>query len=162
MKSSIEKQFIHCGRKNAWMYHNDEIALRPREYCSRVRRLDDAVSLVFDIVSTIQDRTAGEIALRVGEGPGLFYLGHVGYHVDPPYQGRHFALQACRLCLPVFAEMGQHSFVITTDEDNFPSVRTCEALGCVLESTVDVPPWCVSEFQISRRKRRYVYDLFSS
>ena len=58
--------------------------------------------------------------------------------------------------------MGMRSFVITTDEDNPASSRTCEKLGCVLESTVDVPAWCRIEFDISARKRRYVYEISKS
>ena len=48
---------------------------------------------------------------------------------------------------------------ITTDVDNHPSIKTCERLGCVLESTVDVPGWCRAEFSISHRKRRYIYEI---
>ena len=58
----------------------------------------------------------------------------------------------------MLSELGMRSFVITTDEDNLPSIRTCERLGCTLECTVDVPLWCRQEFSISARKRRYVYE----
>lgn len=115
--------------------------------------------MVFDIVDRNTSRTAGEIALRIGEGGSLFYLGHIGYHMDPPFQGRHGALRACRMVIPLLQEMGMRSFVITTDDDNIPSIRTCEKLGCVLESTVDVPNWCRVEFCLSHRKRRYVYEI---
>ena len=114
---------------------------------------------MFDIVmGGSRAETAGEIALRVGEDASLFYLGHIGYHVDPPFRGHGAALRACRLCVPVFSELGMRTFVITTDEDNLPSIRTCEKLGCILESTVNVPLWCRQEFSISARKRRYVYE----
>lgn len=156
MKRQIEKQFVRCGRKREWMYQNESIALLPREYYQKLFQLNDASCLIFDIVDIATGKIAGELALRLGEGASLYYLGHVGYHIDPPYQGRHYALQACRLCLPVFQQIGMGSFVITTDVDNFPSIRTCEGLGCVLESTVNVPLWCSEEFSISRRKRRYV------
>ena len=118
--------------------------------------------MVFDIIDIEKNKVSGEIALRLGEGEGLFYLGHIGYHVDPPYRGKNEALHACRLCVPIFLEMGYRSFVITTDEDNYPSIRTCEKLGCVLESTVDVPFWCREEYDISARKRRYVYEHFQA
>lgn len=156
MKRPIEKQFVRCGRRREWMYFNESIALLPREYYSQLSQLDGACSLIFDIVDVETERVAGEIALRMGEGPAMFYLGHVGYHVDPPFQGRHYALQACQLVMPVFRQFDMRTFVITTDVDNHPSIRTCEHLGCVLESTVDVPLWCSAEFMISRRKRRYI------
>ena len=159
MKKPIEKAFIRAGRKREALYSDDSFALIPREYAHRISRIDGACSMVFDIVDVASGRIAGEIALRIGEGESLYYLGHIGYHIDTPYRGRHGALRACIMCLPLLAEMGLNSFVITTDEDNFPSIRTCELLGCELESTVDVPLWCQAEFSISSRKKRYIYEI---
>ena len=118
--------------------------------------------MIFDIVDIATRRIAGEIALRIGEGESLYYLGHIGYHIDPPYRGRRGALRACKMCLPLLKEMGMLSFVITTDDDNYPSIKTCELLGCELESTVDVPAWCQLEFSISNRKRRYIYEFMEA
>ena len=159
MKANIEREFIRCGRRRRAMFQNDVIQLIPREYAHRIARLDGACSMVFDIIDAASGRISGEIALRIGEGKGLFYLGHIGYHVDPPFRGKYEALHACRLCLRIFKEMGYRSFVITTDDDNIPSIKTCEKLGCILESTVDVPVWCREEYSISARKRRYVYEI---
>lgn len=159
MKTAAEKAFIRAGRRREAMYHDEEFALVPREYAHCVAQIDGACSMIFDIVDLQTRRVAGEIALRVGEGEGLYYLGHIGYHMDPPFQGRNGALRACRMVVPLLREMGMKSFVITTDEDNFPSIRTCEKLGCVLESTVDVPGWARAEFDISHRKRRYIYEI---
>ena len=159
MKKAIQRQFIQCGRKRLVMFEDDTIALIPREYAHRVSHLDGACSMIYDVYDREQKAIAGEIALRIGEGASLFYLGHIGYHIDPPFRGKHEALHACRLCLPVFCEMGMNSFVITTDEDNIPSILTCERLGCLLESTVDVPGWCRAEYGISARKRRYVFTF---
>ena len=159
MKTAIEREFVRLGRRRLPMFRNDDICLIPREYAHRVSRLDGACCMTFDVIDLASGRVAGEIALRLGEGEGLFYLGHIGYHIDPPYRGKRYAYQACCLCLPIFSEMSFRSFVVTTDEDNFPSIRTCEKLGCVLESTVDVPLWCVEEYSISHRKRRYVYQF---
>ena len=159
MKSAAEKAFIRAGRRREAMYADEEFALVPREYAHRVNQIDGACSMIFDIVDVSTRRVAGEIALRLGEGESLYYLGHIGYHIDPPYRGRNGALRACRMVVPLIREMGMRNFVITTDEDNRPSIRTCEKLGCVLESTVDVPAWCRAEFSISCRKRRYVYEI---
>ena len=159
MKTSFERDFIQCGRQNKALLWDELIALQPREYGASVRQLGDAKSLVFDVVERESKKVAGEIALRVGDSDSLFYLGHVGYHIDPPYRGKNEALHACRLCVPVFAALGMRSFVITTDVDNLPSIKTCEMLGCTLESTVSVPVWCRNEFAISAVKRRYVYEI---
>ena len=159
MKTPVEKAFIRAGRRREALYSDEMFALVPREYAHRISRIDGACSMVFDVVDISAHKVAGEIALRIGEGESLYYLGHIGYHIDPPYRGRHGALRACLMCVPLLAEMGLRSFVITTDEDNYPSIRTCELLGCELESTVEVPAWCQTEFSISARKRRYIYEI---
>jgi tagatose 1,6-diphosphate aldolase len=159
MKKPIERLFCQLGMKRQAMYRDELIHLIPRSYAHRVPRIDGACSMIYDIADNETNRVIGEIALRLGEGEGLFYLGHIGYHIDPPYQGKRCAYRACVLCLPVFRAMGMNSFVITTDEDNLPSIHTCERLGCVLESTVDVPFWCQKEYEISSRKRRYVFTF---
>lgn len=159
MKTDFERAFIRAGRRGQRLLQDDLIALVPREYAGHVAQLGGAKSLVFDIVMPgLSPGPAGEIALRVGEDASLFYLGHIGYHVDPPFRGHGAALRACRLCVSVLAELGMRTFVITTDEDNLPSILTCERLGCTLECSVDVPLWCRQEFSISEHKRRYVYD----
>ena len=162
MKTAVEIAFLRAGRRRRALYADDEFALIPREYARRIPRIDGACSMVFDIVERASNKIAGEIALRIGEGKSLFYLGHIGYHIDPPYRGRHGALRACKMCVPLLAEMGLRSFVITTDDDNYPSIRTCELLGCELESLVDVPAWCQAEFSISSRKRRYIYQIMQA
>ena len=159
MKTAAEKAFIKAGRRREVLFSDELFALIPRSYSHRVSQIDGACSMIFDIVEQSSLKIAGEIALRIGDGEGLFYLGHVGYHIDPPFQGQNGALRACRMCLPLIEAMGMRSFVITTDEDNLPSIRTCEKLGCILESTVEVPAWCRLEFDISARKRRYVYEI---
>ena len=135
---------------------DEAICLRVRVVYPAVASLGHASCVSLDIIDKASGNVAGEIALRIGEHRALFYLGHIGYHVDPPYRGQHFARRACELCCPFLYDVGMKTVVITTDEDNLPSIYTCERLGCQLESTVDVPDWCVEEFQISRRKRRYI------
>ena len=159
MKTAIERAFIRAGRRGEILLQDGVFGLRPRSYHHRISQLDGACSMIFDIIDMQNGKVAGEIALRIGEGESLYYLGHIGYHIDPPYRGKRGALRACQMCIPVLEEMGMHSFVITTDDDNWPSIRTCEYLGCALESTVDVPAWCRAEFELSSRKRRYIYEI---
>ena len=116
MKTDFERAFIRAGRRGQALLQDELIALIPREYGGHVAQLGGAVSLVFDILMPgTSSSLAGEIALRVGEDASLFYLGHIGYHVDPPFRGHAAALRACRLCVPVLSELGMRSFVITTD-----------------------------------------------
>ena len=104
-------------------------------------------------------REAGRISLRLGESEGIYYFGHIGYHVDPPYRGNHFARRACALLRPLMESAGKSSVVITCDPDNWPSRKTCEGLGCVLERTVNVPSRFQARYEISPVKCRYVWRL---
>ena len=85
MKSAAEKAFVRAGRRREALYADEVFALVPREYAHRVSQIDGACSMIFDIVDIASHRVAGEIALRLGEGESLYYLGHIGYHIDPAY-----------------------------------------------------------------------------
>lgn len=104
-------------------------------------------------------REAGRISLRLGESPCVYYFGHIGYHVDEPYRGQHYARRACELLRPLIVAAGKSSVVITCDPDNIPSRRTCEGLGCTLERIVDVPRAISSRWEISDVKCRYIWRM---
>lgn len=159
MKSEVEHRFVRLGHRRKAMFWDDAIELVPREFYGPDRRVGYRRCLVFDIVRAEDGRLAGEIALRIGDSDRQFYLGHIGYHIDPPYRGHSYALRACMLCLPVFVALGERSLVITTDPDNAPSIRTCEHLGCEYECTVDVPEAIRRALEISPVKRRYVLTI---
>lgn len=101
----------------------------------------------------------GRINLRLGESPCVYVFGHIGYHVDPPFRGNHYALRACRLLAPLIRQRGKESVVITCDPDNIPSRKTCEELGGVLERTVRVPDWIRESWSISAVKCRYIWRM---
>ncbi len=148
---------MRCGRLGKVMLFDDAVSLLPRSYGKNIPEMDGADSFTFDILMPNSDIVMGEIALRVGDNESIYYVGHVGYHIDPPYRGNRLAWHACKLCMPVLQCLGQERIVITTDEDNYASIRTCERLGCKLEGVVDVPKWCQERFEISQRKCRYLY-----
>ena len=112
---------------------------------------------LFVILPHGKKREAGRIDIRLGESVPMYYFGHIGYHVDPPYRGHHFAARACRLILPFARMAGKRSLVITADPDNMPSRRTCELLGCELENIVPVPEQLQRDWQLSPMKCRYVW-----
>ena len=101
----------------------------------------------------------GRIAYRAGEGRGIYFYGHIGYHIDPPWRGKHYARKACLLLRSEIARGGKSSVVITCDPDNEASRKTCEALGCLRESVVDVDQDLQENYGISRRKIRYIWKV---
>ena len=104
-------------------------------------------------------REIGQISVRLGEGTGVYYFGHIGYHIDPPWRGHHYAARACRLVHDLFVQAGKESAVITTDPDNEASRRTCEAIGCIEERTVKVPVSLQKEWELSSEKVRYIWKI---
>lgn len=140
--------------------HNEQIVLRLTNYDLYDAECGIEDGYLFHIYKRHSLKKIGYISLRLGESPGLYYLGHIGYRIDAPYRGHHYALQACRLLNHVMREEGLNSVVITTDTDNWASRRTCEALGCVLESIVPVPEPYRIMCSGSTQKCRYIYFPF--
>lgn len=111
------------------------------------------------IVEHGQRKEAGRISLRLGESECVYYFGHIGYHVDPPFRGHSYARRACELLRPLILLHGKENVVITCDPDNWPSRKTCIRLGCELERTVDVPEPIQKRWLISARKCRYIWRM---
>lgn len=111
----------------------------------------------FSIVDKKTRQYAGYVSLRMGESPQLYYLGHIGYRVEEPFRGHRYAQQACELILPLLRRLGYQSLVITNNVDNWPSRKTCEALGCVLERIVPVPEFCREICMNAPYKCRYIW-----
>ncbi len=114
---------------------------------------------VFYIYPPKSRQYMGYISLRLGESPGLYYLGHIGYRIEAEYRGHGYAARACSLMMPLLQQMQMRSIVITTDVDNIPSRKTCEKLGCVLERIAPVPPEYRAICSGSVRKCRYILRI---
>ncbi len=103
-----------------------------------------------------QREPIGSIELRIGDTPDLVtYGGHIGYAVEPPYRGHHYAARACRLLLPLARRHGFTTLWITCNPDNLASRRTCELLGAELAEIVDLPPSSDMYHRGMRQKCRY-------
>ena len=92
----------------------------------------------FDILDDTGQKV-GICDLRIGHNEGLYYGGNIGYAVDEPFRGNHYAEKACRL---LFALAKRHDLgyvIITCNPDNYPSRRTCERLGGQLLEVAELP-----------------------
>ena len=104
-------------------------------------------------------REIGQISYRDGESRCVFYYGHIGYHIDPPWRGNHYAARACQLLKTEICMSGKSSVVITCDPENEASRKTCERLGCMLEGIVSVPEDLQKKYEINNRKCRYIWHI---
>ncbi len=148
--------FDRFGLSKKPSFSDGIIDLYPSELMEANEELGVKKSFMFRISPYGTIKNAGRISLRVGESRELYYFGHIGYHVNEGYRGRHYALKACQLLIPLFKSLGLRSLVITTDVDNIPSRKTCEELGCYLESIVFVPEDLQLRFDLPRQKCRYI------
>lgn len=62
--------------------------------------------------------------------------GHIGYQVLEPYRHRGYGTEMLRQALPICAELGLESVLVTCDQDNLGSRRIIEANGGVYEETI--------------------------
>ena len=104
-------------------------------------------------------REIGQISYRDGESRPVYYYGHIGYHVDPPYRGNHYASRACMLIRNEIRMSGKSSAVITCDPENDASRKVCQQLGCLLEGTVSVPDDLQRRFELNSQKCRYIWRV---
>lgn len=159
MKSEWVRRFIRLGRNGEAMLWDNTLALYPYDYSGHNAQIGCEHALSFNIVERASRKSAGKISLRIGDSAEQFYLGHIGYHIDPPFRGHGYAARACGLCASALATFGLRTVVITTDPDNLPSIKTCQKLNCELECTVRVPRAISERLDISSAKRRYIWTL---
>ena len=120
---------------------------------------DYVPTYIFGITKVSTDVIVGELALRIGYTRGLYYAGHIGYHVDKPFRGHNYAEKACRIAFIQAKKHNMEELSITCNPDNIPSRRTCEKLGGYLEEIVDVPPDTEVYQMGDRQKCIFLFDI---
>ena len=81
----------------------------------------------------------GSCDLRIGHNDKLYYGGNIGYRVEKPYRGHHYAGKACLLLFELAKKHALEYLIITCDPDNYPSRKTCEYAGGELLEIVELP-----------------------
>ena len=113
---------------------------------------------LYDIV--VDGQAVGNLNLRTEDSPSIIgFAGHIGYGVEEPHRGHGYALQACRLALPIARDRGLKTSWISCNPDNEPSIRTIERLGAAYVDTIELPPGNRYYDRGERQKRRYRLNL---
>ena len=81
----------------------------------------------------------GGCDLRIGHNESAYYGGNIGYRVERPYRGHHYAGKACGLLFELARRHGMGYLFITCNPDNLASRRTCEYAGGQLVEIVELP-----------------------
>ncbi len=81
----------------------------------------------------------GACDLRIGHNDNLYYGGNIGYRIDEPYRGHHYAGKACLLLFELAKRHELGYIIITCNPDNYASRRTCEYAGGELLEIAQLP-----------------------
>ena len=81
----------------------------------------------------------GQCDLRIGHSDRLYIGGNIGYGIDEPFRGHHYAAKACRLLLRQAKKHDLQYLIITCDPTNTASAKTCLAAGGQYVETADIP-----------------------
>ena len=148
-------------RRNRAEYSDGVIDLIPIHVGAPNKELGFGHEQIWRITLHDERHEIGQLSYRDGESRCVYYYGHIGYHIDPPYRGHHYAYRACKLIEREIRLSGKTSVVITCDPDNEASRRTCIRLGCLFERSTDVPEDIYQRFEISQKKCRYIWHVMA-
>ncbi|MBQ3880345.1 MAG: GNAT family N-acetyltransferase [Oscillospiraceae bacterium] len=81
----------------------------------------------------------GYCDLRIGHNDKTYIGGNIGYGVDAPYRGHHYAAKACALLFRQARKHGMDHLFITCVPENAASSRTCVLAGGQYVETADIP-----------------------
>ncbi len=100
---------------------------------------------------------AGTCDLRIGHNQKTYYGGNIGYRVEEPCRGNHYAGKACRLLFGLAKRHGLDYLIITCNPDNYPSRKTCEYAGGRLKEIVDLPE--DNDMRLEGETRKCIYEF---
>lgn len=116
----------------------NEIYLRITRTCEVQPEKQWLPAYYFDIC-LLDGTVIGHCDFRVGHNEKTYIGGNIGYGIDEPYRGHHYAAKACELLFWLARKHGLEYVTISCVPENLASARTCElAGGCYLE-TADIP-----------------------
>lgn len=108
----------------------------------------------------VDDTLVGKVTLRCGSSEEHDIDGHVGYTIDPPYRGHHYAYQAMLLIKEIAKEKGYLELIITCNPDNIASKKTILKLNATYIETKKIPTSMKKYFdQEEIEKQIYVLKL---
>ena len=137
---------------------SDEIFLRLERLCEAQPEKRWVPAYYFAICLT-DGTKIGQCDLRIGHNDKLYVGGNIGYGIDEPYRGHHYAAKACEL---LFLQARKHDLgyvIITCVPTNDASARTCELAGGTYLETIDIPEDNEMYAEGKRQVKVYRFEL---
>ena len=103
----------------------------------------------------------GEISFRfVNTPPVVMYDGHIGFGINAPHRGNHYAEIACRILRSLAIEHGLRELFLTCAPTNIGSIRTCERLNATDLGLIDLPvPYREANGIVEPQYRRFCWQI---
>ena len=106
----------------------------------------------------VDHKEVGRLTYRLGKDEDFILDGHIGYEIDEPYRGHHYAYHACMALKNKIKEYSDH-VLITCDIDNYASKKTIEKLGAIYLETKAIPKKLKDYYPGSTGKLVYQWNI---
>ena len=115
-----------------------EIMLRLTKTCDAQPEKRWVPAYYFDIC-LLDGTKIGYCDLRIGHNEKSYIGGNIGYGIDEPWRGHHYAAKACALLFRQARKHGMDYLIITCVPENAASSRTCQLAGGQYIETAAIP-----------------------
>jgi len=102
---------------------------------------DEAIVPEYRFIICKEGEQIGNISLRIGYSPRLYYGGNIAYDIHEDWRGNGYAVRACQLLKPIAKAHNMEKLIITNNPANTASRRVCEKLGAKLIRIAPLPEW---------------------
>lgn len=117
---------------------DEEIFLRLVKTCDEQPEKRWLPAYYFDIC-LLEGTKIGHCDLRIGHNDKTYIGGNIGYRIDEPYRGHHYAAKACALLFKQAKKHNMDYLIITCIPTNAASSRTCQIAGGEYVEIADIP-----------------------
>lgn len=117
---------------------NEEILLKLSRTCDAQPEKRWLPAYYFDICF-LNGEKIGYCDLRIGHNEKTYIGGNIGYGIDEPYRGHHYAAKTCKLLFEQAKKHEMDHLFISCAVDNRASARTCELAGGHFLGIFEVP-----------------------
>ena len=127
-------------KKRYYSEQNEHVYLMENYRVDKDKTSDGVPYIVYNIYLQNSDTLIGAVELHLLMNDYMYYYGNVGYYIECPYRGHHYAYWACKVLFKIAnEELALKNLIITCSPDNIASYKTLVKLGGELLETVDVP-----------------------
>ena len=116
----------------------------------------------FNMINVDSNLKMGGINIKAGYTQNIEkFRGNIGFAVDEPYRGNHYASRSCKLLVPIIKLLSLNPIWITCDVDNVASMKSIESIGAIYIETTTISDSDdnAQYYPIgSRSKRRYKWE----